>query len=342
MSQREELYREALARIEAEARAALSGGGDPYEGGNGTGEGDGWDDSGHDHYEEDYPIHVCTPKSVPKHLLVEAAMKAVEINPVNAPLMGPVDAVARNFFSDPLRIAVVTAKYWGPQPRRLTVSFLESTPADLRSRIVEHMNAWSRRGGVRFVETRDTGQVRISREGEGYWSYLGTDILLRPRHLPTMNLQGFTMRTPESEYRRVVRHEAGHTLGFPHEHMRRDLVARIDKAKAYAYFARTQGWSRQMVDAQVLTPLDERSIMSTPADQTSIMCYQLPGSITRDGRPIVGGLDINDTDHAFTARIYPQPAPGRMQIFTEDDGTRDAAAAAPAPADEWDQAFQLA
>ena len=38
------------------------------------------------------------------------------------------------------------------------------------------------------------------------------------------------------------------------------------------------------------------------------MCYQLPGSITRDGTPIVGGTDIDATDHAFAARLYPKRA----------------------------------
>jgi hypothetical protein len=62
---------------------------------------------------------------------------------------------------------------------------------------------------------------QISRGSEGYWSYLGTDIRLIPWNRPTMNLQGFTMNTSESEYKRVVRHETGHTLGFPHEHILR-------------------------------------------------------------------------------------------------------------------------
>ena len=61
-----------------------------------------------------------------------------------------------------------------------------------------------------------------------------------------------------------------------------------------------------MVDQQVLTPLDERTLMATPADQTSIMCYQLPGSITRDGRPIIGGSDINQSDYNFVGQIYPK------------------------------------
>ncbi len=39
------------------------------------------------------------------------------------------------------------------------------------------------------------------------------------------------MQTPESEYHRVVRHETGHTLGFPHEHMRKELVEKIDRRR---------------------------------------------------------------------------------------------------------------
>ena len=113
------------------------------------------------------------------------------------------------------------------------------------------------------------------------------------------------MNTPENEYKRVVRHETGHTLGFPHEHMRAALVAKIDPQKAYPYFLQRYGWSKTMVDQQVLTPLSQGSFMGTPADQDSIMCYQLPGSITRDGRPIRGGLDINASDYQFASEVYP-------------------------------------
>ena len=35
------------------------------------------------------------------------------------------------------------------------------------------------------------------------------------------------------------------------------------------------------------------------------MCYQLPGSITQDGLPIVGRNDINATDYAFARKMYP-------------------------------------
>jgi len=252
---------------------------------------------------------VCTPKTLPRRLLVKAADTATRINPVNAPMFGAHAAMAEGFqVSDPLQIAVLTTKYWGPTPRRLTVSFMEPTPADLRARIVSHMNAWTRTACISFVETGGTGDVRISRGPGGYYSYLGTDILHIPRNRQTMNLEGFTMNTPESEYKRVVRHETGHTLGFPHEHMRKTLIARIDPAKAYQWFLDTYGWDKATVDAQVLTPLNERSLMATPADQTSIMCYQLPGLITKDGKPIIGGVDINSTDYTFAGKIYPRAA----------------------------------
>ena len=313
MSENEKRLHDALAKIAEVASAAVNGGN--------------YSEHRHDDdesAEDTETLHVCTPKALPKRLLLKAAETATRINPVNAPMLGPLAALGVNVPSDPLAIAVLTSKYFGPTPRRLTVSFMESTPANLRARIMSHMNAWTRTGCISFVETNGTGDVRISRGAGGYWSYLGTDIQLIPRNRPTMNLQAFTMSTPESEYKRVVRHEAGHTLGFPHEHMRRALVARIDRAKAYDYFLRTQGWSQQQVNQQVLTPLDEASIMSTPADETSIMCYQLPGSITRDGRPIVGGTDINASDYAFVGRIYPRPGHGVVhEIADEWDESED-------------------
>ena len=58
---------------------------------------------------------------------------------------------------------------------------------------------------------------------------------------------------------------------------------------------------------QVLTPLAERSIIgTTEADPISIMCYQIPGEITKSGKPILGGRDINAKDYRFAGAIYPK------------------------------------
>ena len=191
----------------------------------------------------------CSTRMFPPHLHVKAAETAVNINPVNAPLTEYLMQIGGGMPEDPQFLTLLTSKYWGPAPRRLTVSFMEASPAALRTKILSHMNAWNRTACISFAQTTSIGQVRISLGGAGYWSYLGTDILLIPRDRPTMNLQGFSMAMPDREFYRVVRHETGHTLGFPHKRMRREIVNRIDPAKAYDYFWRTQGWNRAIVDA---------------------------------------------------------------------------------------------
>jgi hypothetical protein len=247
---------------------------------------------------------VCLPKSLPKSQWIKAAARAAEINPVNEPSRR---SIGLGRALHPLELAVMTTKYWGAKGVDLSVSFMDGPSKELRDRILSHMNAWSKTANVRFRFTGSRGQVRVARvENDGYWSYLGTDILNIPLNQQTLNLDSFTMNTPESEFVRVVRHEAGHTLGFPHEHMRKELVDLIDREKAIEYFGRTQGWTPQEVEFQVLTALDKGSLIATDhADPNSIMCYQIPGSLTKNGQPIVGGRDIVATDRAFIARIYP-------------------------------------
>ena len=115
------------------------------------------------------------------------------------------------------------------------------------------------------------------------------------------------MDTPESEYHRVVRHETGHTLGFPHEHRRDEIVSRIDHDKAITFFGQPpNSWSPEMVIQQVLTPIAKSALMATElADERSIMCYALPGEIMVNGKDVPGGTDIDKLDSTFAASVYP-------------------------------------
>ena len=89
--------------------------------------------------------------------------------------------------------------------------------------------------------------------------------------------------------------------------MRRELVNKINVKKAIAFFGKTQGWTPDEVRAQVLTPIEESSLLGTAhADPHSIMCYQIPGSITKNGKPIIGGTDIDKRDSAMAASFYPK------------------------------------
>lgn len=297
-------------------------------------------------------IIVCRPKSLPLDKLVAAERRAIEVNPENASERRMVERSPTGRRGGPRRIAVVIARKWPATGVRLSVSFLDNPSVALRSRILKHMNAWGSEANVLFIETEGVGEVRIARLDSpenmaGYWSYVGTEILDAEEGEPTLNLEGFTMRVSEAEFRRVVRHEAGHTLGFDHEHMRSDIVKRIDREKAFAFFDLDQGWSRKEVEEQVLTPLAKRSIMGTKeSDPLSIMCYQLPGEIMKDGKPIPGGEDINPNDFAFAKTLYPKPE--RRATETAAPPTpQSTASVAPQPsgfaarADEVSETFEL-
>lgn len=257
----------------------------------------------------------CTPKSLPVDLKVAAAETAVRINPTNRPRVERVIRLLEKYLGlraaeivlPPEHLALITQKYWGTAGVHLTVQFLD-TPynGDVASRILQYMNEWTKWCNAKFSAVNSGGQVRIARNEQAYYSYLGTDILHIPPSQHTMMLGGITMQTSDAECMRVIPHETGHTMGFPHEHMRAEIVSRIDPQKAISYFGQTQGWSPSEVQQQVLTPLDKSSIRATPtADDVSVMCYQLPSSIMKDGQPVVGGSGIDSTDAGFAQSVYP-------------------------------------
>jgi hypothetical protein len=67
-------------------------------------------------------IALCTPKSLPSHLLIEAARTAVAINPHNHPPVEHLMRIMPGLEPTPERIAMVTEKILGDTGVRLTVS----------------------------------------------------------------------------------------------------------------------------------------------------------------------------------------------------------------------------
>jgi hypothetical protein len=258
-------------------------------------------------------FRACIPRALTRAEAELAASRALEINPANASGSHIVERTPVGRRGGTRRLALLIANRWPVTGVKLTVKFLDGPKADLRNRILLHMNAWGKTANVQFAHTTGDAQVRISRLDRpesmaGYWSYVGTQILgIKNQNRPTLNLEGFTMKTPESEFKRVVRHEAGHTLGFEHEHMRTGIVRKIDRKLAIRYFDIFAGWTAQETMEQVLTPLADKSLMATTeSDPISIMCYSLPGSIMKDKKPVKGGNDINATDYAFASAVYPK------------------------------------
>ncbi len=252
------------------------------------------------------PALACTIKGLTVKELIGAAEYAVSINPSNIPSFGG----SPNGDLNAQAMAVLTGKYWGPAGVHLTVGFASQASAALQERVVSKFNEWSKHCNATFSIVQGawrSADIRISLGAGGYWSYLGTDIHRVSSSQPTMNLQGFSMQTSEEEFTRVGLHEVAHTMGCPHEHMRQQIIGRLDYAKTVAEFRRTQGWSEQEVQQQIFTPLSENSIRGTRnAHDDSIMCYWFPGTCTKDGRPILGGNKITKEDGEFMGTIYPK------------------------------------
>ncbi|MFA6245580.1 MAG: beta/gamma crystallin-related protein [Mucilaginibacter sp.] len=250
---------------------------------------------------------LCHVKTLPQELWAEAAALAVKINPANAASPHRLKQAFPNATPPHSFLVMSTSKYWGSNGVHLRVRFLNNPAADLKARILDHLNAWSVYANILFSESNDEPQVRINLDGPpDYWSYVGTDILLIDKTLPTMNLGGFTMNTSEAEFRRVVRHEAGHTLGFQHEHQRAEIINKIDPAKAIAYYAAPpNNWDEKTTRSNILTALDPAGLRATAQpDIVSIMCYNLPGGIMKDGIAVTGGVDIDQKDGEFAIEVY--------------------------------------
>lgn len=265
----------------------------------------------------------CTPMLLDEEALTEAAARAIDLYPPNAP--SPASGI-----TDPKRIGVLAQKFWGKRAENLGVAFMERPSQAMISKVLLFANSWGEFSSANFHYEANiaNAEIRISFGRGGYYSYLGTDCLQIPRNRNTMNLEGFTVNTALSEWNRVVKHEFGHALGCPHEHQRRDIIALLDERKVIEEFQRTQGWSEQMVRDQILTPLEEKQLMpgASPADVISIMTYQFSGRVTKSGQPIPGGMDYSPRDKEYFAKIYPKtivppPPPPTGVTYRRTDGS---------------------
>jgi hypothetical protein len=259
---------------------------------------------------------------------LKLARIAVDENPLNKPFLPP----ELGEEVTPLKIALLTGKWWKPSRTEFTFAFLDSVAVGVPERIASFANVWNKHSAILFRWTRDVdaADVRIAFELDGYWSYLGTDNRSIPKSQPTMNLQGMnSLAFSEREGKRVIPHEFWHFLGGPHEHNRPEIVGRLDVQKTIRYFRRDQGWSEQTTRQQVLTPLSESAIFGTAPDQTSIACYWIPAECTKDGKPILGGSDLSEQDKAFAAKTWPKgggveppPATDQVEVVVVRDGVR--------------------
>ena len=192
----------------------------------------------------------------------------------------------------------------------LRVCFFDD-PHGLQDKVMAWANRWNTVGGANltFVKTASPqdSDIRVTFQGQGYWSYIGTVAALpRYRGKVTMSLS-FNGRPSASELRRVSLHEFGHAIGLVHEHQQPLAKINWNRDAVTRYFMSPPNcWSETMVRQQILNPIGG-NLDTTTYDPESIMAYGIHDSLTLDGRGTTWNTDLSPTDRNFIARVYPKP-----------------------------------
>ena len=263
----------------------------------------------------DDDIRVCIDRPRPVGRIIASADRAIAERPTNAPLRPPRPGAAA---TEALRMAVDTACEWAPG-RTLRVRFLDGHEA-VKARVTEHALQWTEHANIRFDFGADPdAEIRVSFQGRGSWSELGTDALAVPGDEPTMNLGWLDRDTLDDELAQVVLHEFGHVLGCVHEHQSPSAAIAWDKPAVYRYYAGPpNSWTAAEVDQNLFARYSRGRTQFTRFDPTSIMVYPIPEEHTLGDFSVGFNTSLSSTDREFIRIVYPVEE--RPVIPVEIDG----------------------
>lgn len=200
--------------------------------------------------------------------------------------------------SDQTRSGTV-GKYWA-NGTTLRVRFLGGTPV-ARKGVQEAAALWTQHANlkIKFVPSGDA-EIRIAfKQGEGSWSFVGTDALGVPKDQPTMNF-GW-------EEARTYLHEFGHAIGLIEEHQNPAANIKWNTELVYLELSGPpNNWPRETIDSRVLKKVAANELGDYRAfDPLSIMTMAFSSSWT-GGVAIGNSKQLSESDKALVGRLYPK------------------------------------
>jgi hypothetical protein len=158
----------------------------------------------------------------------------------------------------------------------------------------------------RLADHGEVGDIRVSFRCSGHWSYLGRTALRIPESQATLNVE-LDRGNDTREWDRVVLHEVLHAVGFEHEHQHPQAQIPWNREAVYEFYGRTQGWSREQIDFQVLNRGEPKRLRTSGVDDASIMQYPVPRELTTNGYSVGWNTRMTASDVTLLRDLYPAP-----------------------------------
>lgn len=189
---------------------------------------------------------------------------------------------------------------------KLRVRFLGGSNY-VQNKVRQYAIQWSKHANMTFeFVTSEPSDLRISfDQNDGSWSYVGRSNAYVSPTRATMNFGWFNDRTSDAEIRRTTLHEFGHALGLSHEHQHPQVNINWNTEAVYAYYQRTQGWSRSEVNTNVFQKYSTASSNYSTYDPQSIMHYYIPPSLVFGNWSPTWNTNLSTNDIRFIGAIYP-------------------------------------
>lgn len=258
-------------------------------------------------------IKACVDRILPETLLIRAFKRAIEENPVNAPISGMRSGVGLQLLRPWL--ALSTSRLW-EDGRTLRVRFLDGDWA-VQERVEDVAQEWSLYANITFDFGNDPdAEIRITFREPGSWSFMGTDALLIDKTKATMNFGWLEPTCKDEEVAEVVLHEFGHALGCIHEHQHPENGIPWNKEAVYLdYGGPPNNWSRDQVDENIFEEYDRSKTQFSQFDNQSIMLYSIPNEHTIGDFEIGWNRKLSDADKTFMAAVYPRQVKPTLELI---------------------------